>query len=186
MACEELALIVACREGSLEACSQLLSQYEGYIYSLCYRFSHQREEALEMAQEAMFRLIQALPSFQPNRRFKPWLRRVVINSCLNLIRHKEPATIPLENAERWPAATAADPAAQAEALEIQHSLHKALQDLPVITRLVIVLRHQEGLSYQEIADETGLPIGTVRTHLHRGRQRLRAALSEHYAWEASL
>ena len=76
LACEELALIVACREGSLEACSQLLSQYEGYIYSLCYRFSHQREEALEMAQEAMFRLIQALPSFQPNRRFKPWLRRV--------------------------------------------------------------------------------------------------------------
>ena len=56
----------------------------------------------------------------------------------------------------------------------------------MITRLVIVLRHQEGLSYQEIADETGLPIGTVRTHLHRGRQRLRAALSEHYAWEASL
>jgi len=185
LACADLQLICSCREGRKEACSQLLARYEGYIYSLCYRFSQQREDALELTQEAMIKVVAALPSYQANRPFKPWLRRVVINACLNVLRQKQPESLPLEDADRLPAtASGTNPAEQAELWEAQKALQHALAALPPLVRLVVVLRHQEGLRYQEIAEETGLSPGTVRTYLHRGRQQLRQALRDLYAWEA--
>lgn len=188
---DDRQLVLKCREGSEEAYHLLLSRYEGYIYSLCYRFTNHREDALELTQEALLKTVTGLDSYQANRPFKPWLRQVVINVCLNFLRRRAPGMLSLDKAfeeEFSLTGTLAekdksDPLAQVEWLEIQDALRIALQRLPPPFRLVLTLRHQEEMSYQEIAASTGLPIGTVKTYLFRGRIKLRKALSNAYGWE---
>lgn len=192
MVTDDHQLALKCRDGLDEACNLLLSRYEGYIYSLCYRLTNNREDSLELAQESMLKIITGLDTYQLNRPFKPWLRRVVINVCLNFLRGRAPETFSLdaEIEENYTLADTladkkkgCDPSAQVEWLEIQDALKIALQRLPPPLRLVLVLRHQEGMSYEEIASSTGVPVGTVKTRLYRGRRLLRKDLSKAYGWE---
>lgn len=191
MAADDHQLALRCRDGQDEACNLLLSRYEGYIYSLCHRLANNREDSLELAQESMLRIITGLDTYQVNRSFKPWLRRVVINVCLNFLRGRSPETFSLDaaNDDNYTLADTladkddSDPSAIVEWIEIRDALKVALQRLPPPLRLVLVLRHQEGMSYEEIASSTGMPVGTVKTRLFRGRRLLREALSKTYGWE---
>lgn len=188
---DDRQMVLKCREGSEEAYQLLLSRYEGYIYSLCYRFTSHREDALELAQEAMLKTVTGLDSYQVNRPFKPWLRQVVVNVCLNFLRQRAPGTLSLDRAfeeevsltDTLADKNKSDPLAQVQWMETQEALRIALQRLPPPFRLVLALRHQEEMSYREIAAATGLPIGTVKTYLFRGRLQLRKALSNAYGWE---
>lgn len=191
MAADDRELVLMCREGREEACRQLLSRYEGYVYSLCYRLTGRREDALDLSQEAFFKAVAGLPGFQANRPFKPWLRQVVVNVCLNYLRRQPPETLSLDQtaggnfslAGALAAGHEDDPQARLEWLETKEALRAALERLPPLWRLVLALRHQEELSYQEIAAVTGLPLGTVKTYLFRARNLLRRVFSEIYGWE---
>lgn len=193
MAADDHQLALRCRDGQDEACNLLLTRYEGYIYSLCHRLTNNREDSLELAQESMLRIITGLDTYQLNRPFKPWLRRVVINVCLNFLRGKEPETFSLDagNGEKYTLSGTltgkndSDPAAIIELIEIRDAVKIALQRLPPPLRLVLVLRHQEDMSYEEIASSTGMPVGTVKTRLFRGRRLLREALGKTYGWEVT-
>jgi len=188
---DDRQLVLKCREGSEEAYRLLLSRYEGYIYSLCYRFARNREDTLELTQESLIKIVAVLESYQVSRPFKPWLRRVVINVCLNFQRSRAPGMLSLDRASEEELSlkdilaekSESDPLAHVEWLEIQDTLRITMERLPPPLRLVLALRHQEEMSYQEIADSTGLPIGTVKTYLYRGRALLRKALSNAYGWE---
>lgn len=191
MDADDRQLVLMCREGRGEAYRQLLSRYEGYIYSLCYRLTGQREDALELSQEAFLKVVTGLPGFQVNRPFKPWLRQVVVNVCLNYLRRRTPETLSLDQpagenfflADTLAAGSGDDPQVRLEWVETREALRAALERLPPLWRLVLALRHQEELSYQEIAAATGLPLGTVKTYLFRARNLLRQVFSEIYGWE---
>jgi RNA polymerase sigma-70 factor (ECF subfamily) len=185
-------LVMGCRAGQQEAYRQLLSKYEGYIYSLCYRLTGHPEDALDVSQEAMLKVVTSLGSFQVSRAFKPWLRQVVVNVCLNFLRGKQPREMlyldtPMEDdltlSGLIPAGSDADPWTRLERLETRKLLQTAVERLPAPLRMTLVLRHQEDMSYQEIADLLSIPKGTVKTHLFRARNLLRQILSDTYGWE---
>jgi RNA polymerase sigma-70 factor (ECF subfamily) len=182
-------LISLCREGREEGFRQLLARYESYIYSLCFRLTGNREDALDLTQETFIKVINGLDKFQINRAFKPWLRQVTVNACCNFLRKRSPAGISLEQpldggltlANMHPAGE--DPAREVEWRDTRRLLWELAEQLPPVYRLVLVLRHQEGMSYRDIAAVTGLPESTVKTHLFRARQRLRQGMVEQYGWE---
>jgi RNA polymerase sigma-70 factor (ECF subfamily) len=186
---EDYQLISLCREGREEGFRQLLSRYESYIFNLCYRLTGNREDALDLTQETFIKVIKGLDQFQINRPFKPWLRQVTVNACYNFLSRRAPAGVSLEQplddgltlADMQSAGE--DPAKEVEWRDTRRLLQVMIEQLPPVYRLVLVLRHQEGMSYRDIAGVTRLPEGTVKTYLFRARQRLRHGLAEQYGWE---
>lgn len=190
MAVDDRQLVLKCREMHEQAYQDLMRRYEGYIYRLCHNFSGTREDALDLTQETFLRVFQGLDTYQLNRPFKPWLRQVAVNTCIDFLRKRSTDILFLDQPIAEGHVTLADslsspedPITEIEWQETGHFLREAINNLPQSYRLLIILRHQEGMSYQEIAQETGVPLGTVKTHLFRARAALRKELSAYYAWE---
>lgn len=190
MAEEDRQLILRCRDGQEQAYHDLMKRYEGYIYTLCFRCAGNREDALDLTQETFIKVFQGLDSYQLNRPFKPWLRRIAVNHCINFLQKRSSAPLfldqPLADGKITLGDTLAastDPAQEIEWQETGRFLKEAINRLSQQYRLLLFLRHQEGLSYQEIAEETGVPLGTIKTHLFRARAALRKELSVYYGWE---
>lgn len=189
LSADDRQLILKCREMRQDAYHDLMHRYEGYIYSLCLSFAGNREDALDLTQETFIKVFQSLDSYQLNRPFKPWLRQVAVNNCVNFLnRRTTPLFLdqPLADNKFTLGDTLAsgdDPAREIEWQETGRFLQEAIKKLPQEYRLLLFLRHQEGMSYQEIANETGVPLGTIKTHLFRARGALRKELSSYYGWE---
>ena len=182
-------LIIRYREGDEEACRLLLSRYEDYVYRLCFQLSPSREDALDLTQEALVKVLTGLDKFQLGRPFKPWLRQVTVNSCLNCLRRRELETISLEQPVAEDVVLGdtivgdiGNPEESTEWQDAREVIQREVSRLPPQQRLVLVMRHQEDLSYEEIAATTGLPLGTVKTYLFRARQQLRSKLVGVYGW----
>lgn len=178
-----------CLQGDEEASRKIFRTYYWYVYALCLGFTQDREEALDLCQESFIRFFRGLKDFDLNRPLKPWIRRVVINACINYGRKREryPPAVSLQancagnaNPEppmSWSATTAdVNPVSHVELRETMEEVRQALKELSPEERLALVLRHQEGLNYAEIAAATGWPLGTVKTHLHRARKALKQKL----------
>lgn len=189
MARDDYELIVACRDRHQDACQELMRRYEGYVFKLCFNFTGQREDALDLTQEVFFKVFNSLSTYQMGRPFKPWLRQVAINMAINNMRkHSTPLSLdqPLADGKATLAdilTARDDPAREIEWQETGQILREAIKRLPQVYRLIVVLRHQEGMTYQEIADTSGIPLGTVKNHLFRARSLLRKDLASYYAWE---
>ena len=190
MAEDDRQLVLKCREMQEQAYQDLMRRYEGYIYRLCYSFTGNREDALDLTQDTFIRVFQGLDTYQLNRPFKPWLRQVTVNTCVNFLQKRSSLPLfldqPLGDGNVTLADTVASREDLAQAIEWQETsrfLQEAINKLPHAYRLLIVLRHQEGMSYQEIAEETGVALGTIKTNLFRARAALRKGLSTYYAWE---
>lgn len=187
---DDRQLVIKCRAMQEPAYRDLMRRYEAYIYRLCYSMTGNREDALDLTQETFFKIFRGLDSYNLNRPFKPWLRRVAVNTCVSHLQNNSRSPLfldqPLADGNITLADTIpgrADPVREYEWQETSWFLKQAIDRLPGEYRLLIVLRHQEEMTYQEIADETGIPLGTVKTHLFRARAALRKDLSVHYAWE---
>lgn len=189
MARDDYEIIAACKDKQEDACHELMRRYEGYVFKLCFNFTGQREDALDLTQEVFFKVFNNLSSYQLGRPFKPWLRQVAVNMAINSIqKHSSPLSLdqPLADGKATLADTLAatdDPAREIEWQETGQILKDAIKRLPQVYRLIVVLRHQEGMTYQEIADASGIPLGTVKTYLFRARSLLRKDLASYYAWE---
>jgi RNA polymerase sigma-70 factor, ECF subfamily len=173
-------LLARCRLGDNEAFGQLLAQQQNYVYNLAYRLTGNPDEAGDLAQEALLRAWQMLPSYRGESRFTTWLYRLVVNLGLNLLvrLRRQSRGMPLgEEAMPEAADEAADPQRLHDAREMQENLWRQVDALPDKYRLVIALYYQQERSYQEIAEITQLPINTVKTHLARARQMLAANLT---------
>ncbi|HUW64277.1 MAG TPA: sigma-70 family RNA polymerase sigma factor [Spirochaetia bacterium] len=192
MEVDDRQLVLNCRDGQEDAYRLLLSRYEGYVYSLCYRLTGRREDAVELAQEAWIKVFAGLGDFQLNLPFKPWLRRIALNVCLNFLRRVTPDILSLDHpigndftlgdSLRAPGS---DPLTYVQWVETRRMLRDVMGRLPPLFWLVMTLRHQEEMSYQEIATTTGLPLGTVKTYLSRARKMLREWLADAYGWEVN-
>ena len=168
----------------MEAFETLVVRYERYVYNLALRVVGNPDEAEDLAQQAFVRAWRALPNFRGQAKFSTWLYRIVTNLCYNCLPHikKDLAMLaPDEEALHMPDERQAVEPGLLDA-ELRECLHRAIEALPEGYRLLLTLRHLQELSYEEIAQVTGLPLGTVKTGIFRARRRLKDVLD---AYEVS-
>lgn len=177
-------------QGREPAFRELLARYERPVFSLIYRMVRDRTLAEDLAQEAFIRAFNAISSYDPAYRFSNWIFKIANNHTIDHIRRKKLDTISIEGS---PHATTAHeeertslvlvsseetPAAYVENKELGGQLEQAIGELRPEYRSVILLRHVEGYAYEEIAEVMGIPLGTVKTYLHRARGELKERLAD--------
>jgi RNA polymerase sigma-70 factor (ECF subfamily) len=162
-------LILQARRGDAEAFGELVTRYQAGVFNVCYRMTNERREAEDLAQDTFMRVQSRLETFDLERDFGPWIRRVAANLCLNRLEAQKPVS---ELDEELDADPAQSPEAALEVRERSEQIRGALASLPAQYRLVVELRHFQEMSYQEIADELRLPLSDVKSHLFRARKLL--------------
>ena len=174
-------LIRKAQKGDTDAFADLLALHERFVYNLALRTIGNATEAEDVAQEAFVRAWQALPSFRGQSAFRTWIYRIVINLCINRFPRlrRELHELGDDNFADLPetAHIEFDPARHTELRERRTLLHREIERLPEGQRMLITLRYQDEMSYEDIASLVGLPLGTVKTGLFRAKERLRQSLS---------
>jgi len=168
--------------GDRKALEALLREHARVIHDVC-RFVAGRNDANDATQEALERIVTAIGKFDPDKgSFRTWALTVSRNVCRDRLRRRglERRTFIAdgESATEWVPAEAPSPERVALARIETDRLNEALETLPDKMRLAVVLYHSHGSTYEEIANTLEVPMGTVMTWLHRGRKRLRAALTD--------
>jgi RNA polymerase sigma-70 factor (ECF subfamily) len=176
---DEKALIASARKGDVRAFNQLVMLYQSMVYNLAYRILSDPDAAADATQDAFLKAYKAMRQFRGGS-FKAWLLRIVTNACYDQLRRKQRR--PASSLDDLPVDAdhshyLRDPAKQPDAVVEQQELNRAIQagimTLPFEQRVVLVLSDVQGLSYNEIAQATGLSLGTVKSRLSRGRAKLR-------------
>ncbi|MDM5329356.1 RNA polymerase sigma factor SigW [Neobacillus sp. CF12] len=171
-------------KGDQDAFAEIVEIYSNSIYQLGYRMLGNRHEAEDVAQEAFIRAYVNIKSFNQDLKFSTWLFRIATNLCIDRIRKKKPdyyldaevsGTDGLTMYSQL-SSNAPLPENELESLELQETVQKEILKLPEKYRSVIVLKYIEELSLNEISEILDMPLGTVKTRIHRGREALRQQL----------
>jgi RNA polymerase sigma-70 factor (ECF subfamily) len=165
--------------GDPAAFSSLVRRHERRVYNLCYRMLGKEEDARDAAQDAFLTALRKLSSFRGEARFTTWLHRVTVNACYDVLRRKrrEPMLEPArdEDEPEPPGPASPDHADSAvAAVDVQRALVRVPQEF----RAVLILHDVQDLAYDDIAEALGIPVGTVKSRLHRGRVALAEQLGE--------
>ena len=173
----ENELIERASQGDASAFNELLGAHEQQMYAVCYRMFGNQPDAQDGLQEAMLRVFKALPTFKGQSAFSTWLYRITMNACLDELRKRKNRTsTSLDGliSDGWsPKSDMESPDEHVIRTERARVLHAAIQELPEEMRSAIVLRDLRGLAYEEIADMLNVSIGTVKSRISRGREKLR-------------
>jgi len=175
-ASEDPALVEALRRGEAEAFERLVRAYQHRIFSIALRMLRDRGEAEEVAQEVFLRVHRSIRDFRGEARLSTWLYAITSRLCLNRLKSPTPARRAGEVAPERLANGHPNPGATAERSQLEAALHRAIANLPDDQRIVVVLRDLHGLAYEEIAAALDLPLGTLRSRLHRARMEIKARL----------
>jgi len=167
-----------CLAGDTDAFSTLVERYGGRVYNIALRITNDTDAAADCAQEAFIRAYRALHQYDPNLPFGPWIYRIATNTSLNHVQRWHAHETPVEEFPESAEPDAAGPESAALRREELDEVLAAMADLPAHYRAALALRHMQQLSYQEVADSLGIPLGTVKTHLHRARAALKARLAK--------
>src|SRR5829696_2092674 len=180
MAETEHSLIQRAQKGNHDAFAALVDDHQRYVYNLALHVVKDENEALDLTQETFVRAWTALPNFKGQSQFRTWLYRIVTNLCYNRLPNLRRSLNELgddEIAEIPETDLAFDnPAHGLESRELRSYLHHAIDLLDEHYRMLISLRYQNELSYEEIATMLNLPLGTVKTGLFRAKEQLRRSL----------
>lgn len=191
MSAWEGLLIRKLRERDEKAFREIVERYGDTVYNLTYRMLGNREEAEDVSQEVFITVFKSIDSFRGDSKFSTWLYRIAVNHCKNRIkylsrRHDRDQSEYDEEVLRDQAAGAATapapaprPDKQLEGVELEQIMQRCIAGLDEEHRLVVVLRDVEDLSYEEICAITNLPVGTVKSRLHRARLALKKMMLEH-------
>jgi RNA polymerase sigma-70 factor, ECF subfamily len=170
--------------GSERAFREIVRRYERPVYALIARMVRDESVAEDLSQETFLRAFARLETCDRQRRFSSWLFRIAHNLTIDHCRRTEPPTVTYDDAAPGGVAAKAmaDPAARspedaAAGRELARALDAAIGRLRPAYRGVLLLQYQEGFSHDEIAEITELPLGTVKTYLHRARKELAGYLS---------
>ena len=172
-------------KGDQSAYEDIVNLYQHKLYQVSYRMLGNKEEAEDITQEAFVRAYINLHSFDQKRKFSTWIYRIATNLCIDRIRKKKPdyhldAEVAGTDGLDMYSQIAADeqlPEEALEQMELQERIQYEISRLPDKYRAVIVLKYIEELSLQEISDILEMPLGTVKTRIHRGREALRKQLA---------
>lgn len=188
---DDAALVKRSRDGDMQAFGLLVAKYQDRVFNLVYRMCNRRAEAEELAQEAFLRALERIGQFRGHSGFYTWLFRIAANLTISHRRRAsrikfQSMTAPPEfegnQAEALTASLAARrqsaPHAAAMDAETQERIMLALQELDEDFRLAVILRDIEEMDYAEIARVLDVPVGTVKSRLHRARMLLREKLAD--------
>jgi RNA polymerase sigma-70 factor (ECF subfamily) len=176
---DESILIRQAQQGDLAAFEELVIAHQRFVYNLALRAVCDSQEAEDIAQEAFLRAWRGLGEFRGQAQFRTWLYRIVVNLCYNRLPglKRSIAEIPTDEDQ---AENVIEPGPSfQENLENQEQrkqLKRALAGLPESYRVMILLRYQQDMPYEEIAEVLSVPVGTVKTGIFRAKERLRQAL----------
>jgi RNA polymerase sigma-70 factor (ECF subfamily) len=168
----DAVLVAQAQKGDQEAFERLVCKHQRYAFNVAYRVLGDAVEAEDITQEAFVRAWRGLPRFRGEAQFTTWLYRIVHNLCLNRLpklRRELAQVEPLEEMLDDPSPTPSDSVETKDQIAL---LHTELEGMPVKYRLVLSLRYLEHLSYEEISAALNLPMGTIKTHIHRARRLL--------------
>ena len=168
----DAALVLASRAGDRRAFEQLLARYERPVFNAAFRILHHREDAADVTQTAFLRAYEHLDRYDPAQRFFSWLYRIAINEAMDLGGRRKPDPLLLEAV----ADPGAGPDGNAADRQSDASLQRALMALAVDQRALVVLKHVQDFSYEEIAEILGCPVKTVKSRLFSARRALRDRL----------
>lgn len=171
-------------KGDHNAFGEIVEIYKDKVFQICFRMLGNRQEAEDLAQEAFVRAYVNIQSFNITMKFSTWLYRIATNLCIDRLRKKKPdyyldaevAGTEGLNMYSQIASDMAKPEEEVESLELQETIQVEIMKLPEKYRSVIVLKYIEELSLKEISEILDLPVGTVKTRIHRGREALRKQL----------
>ena len=168
------SLVSQTLRGETEAYGELVRRYQQSVFNICYRMMAERRDAEDLTQESFMRAYQRLTSFDINRPFGPWIRRVATNVCLNFIKAQKPEHQDLDDEKVLEGGQAGyKTIEEAQQLAQERSdMRKLILKLPSNYRAVIELRHFQGMRYQEIASQLKIPVSDVKSHLFRARKQL--------------
>lgn len=173
-------LLPRARRGDEGACTALVERHRRAAYLFALQLLRDREDALDVTQDALIKFLGSLARFDSDRPVRPWLFRIVRNCARDLQRRQRVRRAEsLDRGEEGVLEVTdphADPLRDAEAADLRQRIWAALRRLTDHHRDILVLRDYQDLSYAEIADVLGIPIGTVMSRLHAARRSLRAAL----------
>ena len=168
----DVALVLKCRGGDRHAFEILLVRYQAKVFSAAYRVLNHREDAIDVTQIAFLRAYERLGQFDTAQPFAGWLYRIAVNEALDQVRGRPQS----ESYEDDVAGDRAGPDQAADQDASDAALQAALMELKVEYRTVIVLKHLQGCSYEEIAQILDCPVKTVKSRLFTARQALRDVL----------
>ena len=174
---DEAAAVAAARRGERAAFEWLVRRHQPRALAVAVGVLHNVEDARDACQEAFLRAFRGLARFDGESRFSTWLYRIVVNLCIDKLRHKPAAPVALDDVAGVLAGDD-DPFRAVAGLELGGRIGAALATLSEAHRTTLVLREVQGLSYQDIADAMRCSLGTVMSRLFNARRRLQALLGD--------
>ena len=182
---QDLKTIRRCKRGEEAAFAEILSRYRGPIYNLCYRMSRNAEDARDLGQEVFIKVFSLLDRFDENYAFSSWLFRIATNHCIDHLRRNRLRFLSLdggvgqdgEEYEFQLPDTGPAPDKVLERKQALERLEEVINDLPPHYKAITLLRHDQQMSYEEIAQVLSLPLGTVKARIHRARQQVQQMLA---------
>ncbi len=186
----DAAVVALAQTGAEPAYREIITRYERPVFSLIFRMVRDRETAEDLAQETFIKVLNNLDRYSPEFKFSSWLFKIANNLTIDHLRRRRIDTISIEGApdavtvESARATSIAvvsqdqSPLEELESRELGTAIEAAIAGLRPEYRACILLRHVEDRSYEEIAEIVKLPLGSVKTYIHRARHELRAALGE--------
>jgi len=183
-------VVALAQQGRESAYRELLRRYERPVFSLVFRMVRDRTVAEDLAQDTFIKVLNHIDKYRPEFKFSSWLFKIANNVAIDHLRRRQLDTISIDGAAN--AATASEieatrfeladsaesPLEALASRETGSAIERAIARLRPEYRACIVLRHVEGRSYEEIAATLDLPLGTVKTFIHRARHQLREQLQE--------
>lgn len=183
-------IIGLCKEGKKEGYDMLYCKYEKLIYSICYHYTASEDDSLDLLQEVYIKLYKSMGKADENKPLSPWIRKITANTCLNFVRDNKTRTLSLDTPLDSDGSSVEDLVASAVNVEDEISyndtrqlLNGMIARLPDEMKMAVILRHIQGMSYDNIAKAMSCPVGTVKTYIFRGRKILKEGLKAAGIWE---
>lgn len=167
-------VILACRSGEKEMYRILVDKYKSRAYYAALMYTHNRDDALDLSQEAFYRAYRALDTFDTTKNFYTWFYRILKNTCINFVTRRKTHNQVSADSEDRPELVSSDlnPEQIFEQSEQAEMLWMAINQLNEKDREIIILKEFQEMSYQEIADTLNIPQGSVMSRLYYARKRL--------------
>jgi RNA polymerase sigma-70 factor, ECF subfamily len=181
----EAGLVRRCLAGDEKAYRELIEMYQPRVYSLSLRILRRAEDAQDVCQETFIRMFRALDRYDPERPFAAWLFSIATRLSIDQLRRRKNQPMPLTQRDRDDEEytlevvdTGPRPEEAAAHSEEEARTRSLIDSLPPHYRIVVLLRHQQDLSYEEIATSLHLPLGTVKARIHRARALLKERIDQ--------
>ncbi len=180
----DLKIISRCKRGEEAAFREILARYRAPVYNLCWRMTRNEEDARDLGQEIFIKVFRLLDRFDEQYAFHSWLFRIATNHCIDHLRRQRLRFLSYdrdggsadEDEVMQVASEAPSPDVVLQRREAVEKLEEVIAELPPHYRVITLLRHDQQLSYEEIAESLSLPLGTVKARIHRARNMIQQLL----------